>query len=83
MLQVTGHAGGVPIASPRGRSVEVPFGREVYLFTLLYFNWHVDRIDLPHGHFVVIFTSDSLTVANIQMVSLLNSVLKHTSVFGL
>ncbi len=28
MLQVTGHAGGVPIASPRGRSVEVPFGRE-------------------------------------------------------
>ncbi len=28
MLQVTGHAGGVPIASPRGRSVEVPFERE-------------------------------------------------------
>ncbi len=28
MLQVTGHAGGVPIASPRGRSIEVPFGRE-------------------------------------------------------
>ncbi len=28
MLQVTGHAGGIPIASPRGRSVEVPFGRE-------------------------------------------------------
>ncbi len=29
MLQVTGHAGGVPIASPRGRSVEVPFEREL------------------------------------------------------
>ncbi len=25
MLQVTGHAGGVPIASPRGRSVSFPF----------------------------------------------------------
>ncbi len=33
MLQETGHAGGVPIASPRGRSVEVPFGREL-LFLL-------------------------------------------------
>ncbi len=30
MLQVTGHAGGVPIASTRGRSVEVPFERELH-----------------------------------------------------
>ncbi len=51
-------------------------GQNVYLFTL-------DGIDLPHGHFVVIYTSDSLMVANIQMVSLLNSVLKHTPVFVL
>ncbi len=28
MLQDTGHAEGVPIATPRGRSVEVPFVRE-------------------------------------------------------
>ncbi len=26
----TGHAEGVPIAPSRGRSVEVPFGRELY-----------------------------------------------------
>ncbi len=35
MLQDTGHAEGVPIATPRGRSVEVPFGRES---TVLWYN---------------------------------------------
>ncbi len=33
----TGHAGGVPIAPSRGRSVEVPFGREVlFLFVFVF-----------------------------------------------
>lgn len=52
-------------------------GQKAHLFILLYSNCPADWIDLVHGHFVMIFTSDPLMAANIQMVSLLNSIVKN------
>ncbi len=40
----TGHAEGVPIAPSRGRSVEVPFGRE-----LVWFDWIKLNLVSPLG----------------------------------
>ncbi len=64
MLQVTGHAGGVPIASPRGRSVEVPFEREPLLLTV---NCALFR-QICQGVFDVFLKKDTdLLVFNIQL----------------